>query len=192
VKEKHASPLPSPPGAAGGVPRLHREGDHWAVAWAGRSVHLRHAKGVDDLASLLAAPGRAFHVLDLLGAPGDGGSDEVLDRRARDAYRARAEELREELDQTQRDHDPERAARARVELEAIADELSAAVGLGGRARRLGDPAERARKTVSWRLRSTLDRIERAHPALGRHLRQSLRMGTFCSYEPDPPVRWDVG
>jgi len=66
------------------------------------------------------------------------------------------------------------------------------VGLGGRARRLGDPAERARKTVSWRLRSTLDRIDQAHPALGRHLRQSVRMGTFCSYEPDPPVRWDVG
>jgi predicted ATPase len=192
VQAERAEQLPGRPGAAGGVPRLHREGDHWTVAWAGRSVHLRHAKGVDDLASLLAAPGRAFHVLDLLGAPGDGGSDEVLDRRARDAYRARAEELREELDQTQRDHDPERAARARVELEAIADELSAAVGLGGRARRLGDPAERARKTVSWRLRSTLDRIERAHPALGRHLRQSLRMGTFCSYEPDPPVRWDVG
>jgi hypothetical protein len=66
------------------------------------------------------------------------------------------------------------------------------VGLGGRARRLGDPAERARKTVSWRLRSILDRIDQAHPDLGRHLRQSVRMGTWCSYEPDPPVRWDVG
>ena len=192
VQAERAEAPPARPGAAGGVPRLHREGDHWTVAWAGRSVQLRHAKGVDDLASLLAAPGRAFHVLDLLGAPGDRGGDEMLDRRARDAYRARAEELREEIEQAQRDHDPERVARARVELEAIADELTAAVGLGGRARRLGDPAERARKTVSWRLRSTLDRIDLAHPALGRHLRQSLRMGTFCSYEPDPPVRWDVG
>jgi tetratricopeptide (TPR) repeat protein len=175
-----------------GAPRFRREGDHWTVAWAGRSVHLRDAKGVGDLASLLAAPGRPFHVLDLVGGPGDRGGDEVLDRPAREAYRARAEELREELEQAQRDHDPERAALARVELEAVADELAAAVGLGGRTRRLGDPAERARKTVSWRLRATLDRIERTHPALGQHLRRSVRMGTFCSYEPDPPVRWEVG
>jgi tetratricopeptide (TPR) repeat protein len=192
VHAERAEALAGRPAGAGGGARLRREGDHWMVAWAGRSVHLRHGKGVDDLASLLAAPGRAFHVLDLVGAAGEGGGDEVLDRRARGAYRARAEELREDIEQAQRDHDPERATRARVELEAIADELGAGVGLGGRARRLGDPAERARKTVSWRLRSTLDRIDRAHPDLGRHLRQSLRMGTFCSYQPDPPVRWDVG
>jgi tetratricopeptide (TPR) repeat protein len=183
---------PARPAAPAGAARFRREGEHWTVAWAGRSVHLRDAKGVGDLASLLAAPGRAFHVFDLVGAPERGGGDEVLDRSARSAYRARAEELREEVEQARRDHDPERATRARVELEAIADELTAAVGLGGRARRLGDPAERARKTVSWRLRSTLDRIDREHPALGRHLRRSLRMGTFCSYEPDPPVVWEVG
>jgi tetratricopeptide (TPR) repeat protein len=192
ARAERAEALAGPPAATRGRPRLRRDGDHWAVAWEGRSVHLRHGKGVDDLASLLAAPGHAIHVLELVGAPGDRGADEVVDRRARDAYRARAEELREEIEQAQRDHDPEPAARARVELEAIANELTGAVGLGGRARRLGDPAERARKTVSWRLRSTLDRIDQAHPDLGRHLRQSVRMGTWCSYEPDPPVRWDVG
>jgi hypothetical protein len=27
--------------------------------------------------------------------------------------------------------------------------------------------------------------------LGRHLEGSVRTGTFCSYRPDRPVRWEV-
>lgn len=27
--------------------------------------------------------------------------------------------------------------------------------------------------------------------LGRHLRHSIRTGTFCSYEPEVPVTWEV-
>jgi hypothetical protein len=35
------------------------------------------------------------------------------------------------------------------------------------------------------------RIERVHPELGRHLRLSVRTGTFCRYEPDRAVRWTL-
>jgi hypothetical protein len=37
----------------------------------------------------------------------------------------------------------------------------------------------------------MKRIEAVDPALGRHLRQSVRTGTFCVYHPDPPVDWHV-
>ena len=49
--------------------------------------------------------------------------------------------------------------------------------------------ERARKAVRRRLNDALTRIESAHPALGRHLRNSVRTGTFCCYAPERDVRW---
>ena len=47
--------------------------------------------------------------------------------------------------------------------------LSGALGLGGRSRRLGSAAERARTAVTWRIRNAIRKIATAHPALGRHL-----------------------
>jgi hypothetical protein len=95
------------------------------------------------------------------------------------------------VDEAEAGGDDERKARARQELEFIEHELAAAYGLGGTARRLADPAERARKAVANRIRDAVSRIEAHHPALGRHLRTSIRTGTFCCYEPERTVTWDV-
>jgi hypothetical protein len=120
---------------------------------------------------------------------GDAGA--AIDPAARAAYRRRVEELRRVVDDAEAGGDPERAARAREELEFIARELAAVYGLGGAARRLDDPAERARKAVRNRIRDALARIEASQPALGRHLRASIRTGSFCSYQPERPVAWKV-
>jgi hypothetical protein len=56
-------------------------------------------------------------------------------------------------------------------------------------RRLGDASERARKTVTARIRDSLGRIEARHPQLGGHLRASIATGTVCSYRPAEQVRW---
>ena len=76
-------------------------------------------------------------------------------------------------------------------MDFLAGELAAAFGLGGRARKTGDPTERARKAVTERIRAAIDRAEEAHPALGRHLRNSINTGTFCSYRPETPVEWSL-
>ena len=70
-------------------------------------------------------------------------------------------------------------------------ELTGAYGLGGRPRRAGDPAEKARTTVTSRIRDAIGRVESVHPDLGRHLRASVRTGTFCSYVPERSVVWEV-
>ena len=121
------------------------------------------------------------------GRAGDAG--EVLDARARDAYRRRLEELEDDLAEAQQASDDAAVDRARIGKEFLVAELAAAYGLGGRVRRAGDPAERARTTVTWRIREAIKRIEEAHPALGRHLRASVRTGTFCSYSPEQPQAW---
>ncbi|HEX2240694.1 MAG TPA: hypothetical protein VHJ82_06095, partial [Actinomycetota bacterium] len=80
---------------------------------------------------------------------------------------------------------------AREELDFLRQELSSAYGIGGRARRTPDHVERARKAVTRRVRDALSRIERVHPALGRHLHASVRTGVFCSYEPERDIVWTV-
>ena len=52
-----------------------------------------------------------------------------------------------------------------------------------------DPAERARKAVTGRIRDTVSNIETVHPPLGRHLRRALRTGSFCVYDPPEAITW---
>jgi hypothetical protein len=190
----------TPPGDGGGSTNVFRsEGDTWTLAFGGRSVPLRDAKGLRDLAVLLAAPGREVAATELIaGVAGTAaaglatlGADPVLDDRARAAYRTRLARLDEELVEADTHHDIERSARLAAERDALIDELTYATGLGGRRRRLGDVTERARTTVTARIRDAIGRIERVHPELGRHLRASIVTGARCSYRPAETVRWSI-
>ncbi len=168
-----------------------REGDVWLLTYDGRTCRLKDAKGLQYLAALLDHPGGDVHVFDLVGGGVNGvRSAEVLDAAAKASYRRRLGELEAEGAEATEWGDAERADRARLEAEAIAAELTAAYGLGGRPRSAADPTERARKAVANRIRDALSRIDEAHPALGRHLRNSVRTGTFCSYRPERPTSWN--
>ena len=120
-----------------------------------------------------------------------GGADAVLDDRARRQFRERLGDLEADLAEAEAANDLGRIGTIKGERDALAHELAAALGLGGRARTLGDPAERARKAVSARIRDAVKAIGACHAALGDHLRASVRTGTFCSYAPASPVRWRV-
>jgi hypothetical protein len=181
------------PGAA-----FRRSGDSWELAYRGRRVSVRDSKGMRDLAVLLARPGREVHALDLVrlteGTAGErsvphGDLGEVLDDRARDAYRQRLATLDAMIDEADELGHNDAADRARDERAAIVAELAGAYGLGGRPRRTGDPAERARSTVTWRIRDAIARIDKVHPELGSHLRTSVRTGTYCRYEPESKPGW---
>jgi hypothetical protein len=180
-----------------------RDGQFWTLTYQGHTVRLKDAKGLHDLARLLGQAGREFHVLDLAGSPVAAGADdehrtvsgsdlgELLDARARAEYRRRLAELDDELDDAERSHDPARVDKARAEREFLANELAAALGIGGRPRRAGDPAERARKAVTGRIRMTISRIAHEHPTLARHLGKAVRTGTYCAYEPESAVFWQM-
>ena len=85
----------------------------------------------------------------------------------------------------------DRSVRLAAERDRLIAELSAAVGLGGRARPTGSSAERARTTVTTRVKDALRRLDAAHTEAARHLRRSLRTGAFCRYDPDPVATWEV-
>jgi hypothetical protein len=150
-------------------------------------------KGLGYLATLVASPGREFHAIDLGGGSDLGDAGELLDAEAKARYKERLADLQEELEEAQRFNDLERAARAEHEIGFLTDELGRAVGLGGRTRRAGSAAERARLNVSRAISAALKRIGAHERALGEHLTATVRTGLFCSYNPDPrlPVRWEL-
>jgi hypothetical protein len=178
-----------------GTARLWAEGQTWLVDFAGQAARVRDSKGMGDIAVLLTRPGQPVAALDLVagGLPTvlEGGTGPLLDDTARAAYRRRLAELDAALDNADRAGDADRSANLAGERDLLAAELGRAVGLGGRARQTGGSAERARTTVTTRIKDALRRLEAAHPAAARHLRRSLRTGTFCTYDPDPTVAWDV-
>ena len=203
-------PDPRPAGSAGNgrgnVFRL--DGEYWTVAFEGRVVTLRDSKGMHDLGALLASPGRERHALDLWSEPTGPGTgpvqtateglsqearpQPVIDDVARNQYRRRLTELDQVIAEAAGRGDSIAAAQARQQRDWLVDQLTAAYGLGGRARRIPDEAERARKAVRRRISDALNRIDNASPTLGRHLRHSVHTGVYCSYTPEHDIRWDTG
>jgi tetratricopeptide (TPR) repeat protein len=214
------TPPPMPARAAAALPcRLVHEGDFWTVCFDGVTRRVPDAKGMRYLRLLLANPGQEFHVLALVAdvegrrgaaagasgmsdaalerlgmhraAAGDAGV--VLDAQARAAYRARMADLEAERDEAETANDVGRYERAVAEIEFLERELANAVGLGGRGRRAGSPAERARLSVTRAVRAAIARMAAANPSLGSHLDSTVHTGTFCSYAPDPrvPTSWQV-
>ena len=47
--------------------------------------------------------------------------------------------------------------------------------------------ERARLTVTKRIRGVLERIASRHPPLAEHLGRTIRTGLLCAYIPDPEL-----
>jgi tetratricopeptide (TPR) repeat protein len=174
-----------------------REGDYWSVTFEGRTVPVRDLKGMRYLAQLLAHPGRQFHVLDLVAAETgqrtalrDAG--EMLDERAKSAYRRRLADIEEDVEQARVLGDARREAQADAERDFLLRELSRAVGLGGRDRRAASASERARAGVTRAIRHAIARIGEHHPELGEHLGRAVRTGTYCAYIADlgAPPRWN--
>jgi tetratricopeptide (TPR) repeat protein len=213
-----AAPVAAPAPAPVAKPAVesvafYRRGDIWTIGRTGAQIQLRHAKGLTHIARLLAAPHVEFHALDLVAGPqnrgagvavaiasgmeirgrGEDHAGPLLDVQAKAAYRARLSELQEEIDEAESFNDPERASRARDELGFLARELAGAVGLGGRDRKTGSDAERARVNVTRAIRTALKRVTDHDAILGRSLGGAIRTGTFCVYEPTPgdePV-WEL-
>jgi hypothetical protein len=147
---KATTPAPREEAATGAVFR--RAGAVWEIEFGGRSARIPHARGLTDLAFLLARPGQAVSVLELADEPARpaGGARGALafDERARRDIADRLRELDAEVDDAEAYGDGERAALAREQRQQLAEAVARDLGRGGRSRRIGDPVERARKTVS--------------------------------------------
>jgi hypothetical protein len=183
------------------VAHLRHDDTGWTVGFDRATFALPDMKGLRYLSELLARPTAgiasselaavgAGHAGTVLSEAGDAG-DTLSDAQALAAYRQRLRVLDEELDEARSWADEGRAARLGLEREALLAELRSAAGLAGRPRRFGSADERARVAVRKAIAAALARIEEHDPSVARLLRDTVRTGAQCRYDPDParPVSW---
>jgi tetratricopeptide (TPR) repeat protein len=199
-------------------------GEYWIIGYGGATFPLKNILGLSYIHRLLEYPGEEFHVCDLesgsapgealetgssgaarlrdgenvrAGRPGDAGP--ILDAQAKQDYRRRLLDLKEELDELRErgnhnllgERDYQKRAEVESEIEALTRQLAQAVGLGGRDRRTGSGAERARLNVTRAIRGAIRKISEQNAALGELLGARVRTGSYCSYLPDAdaPIEW---
>lgn len=192
LESKTFMPAASPPITWPVGNTFRKEGSLWMVCFEHEVAHLPEIRGLQDISQLLSRPTEEIHCVALSGQPVVSGRGvEVLDEQAKRTYRNRLREIEAELSEAETANDVGRAARIQEEREHLLKEMRKATGLGGRDRKMGDATERARSSVTWRIRHAIKKLEQAHPALARHLRHSIKTGVFCSYSPEKETHWFV-
>ena len=128
-----------------------REGEYWTIEFERDEFRVRDSRGMRHLPGCSTRPvlrstrwiwqphppaavDRRSLVEPDVAMAGSDGAGPTLDAEAKAAYRARLVDLREELAEAEAWHDPERVARLQAEQDALAHELGAALGIGGRDR----------------------------------------------------------
>jgi hypothetical protein len=165
-----------------------RNGQQWQIRYGGRRLLLPYTVGISYLAVLLGNPGRDIAAVDLAagleavranGVP----AQPLLDAAAVRHYRMRVAELDGRVDDLASPDQHDDAVAAGAERDWLLGELASATGLARRSRTFTTDHERARLAVSKAIYRTRRAIERADPAIGDHLRRTIRTGTLCSYRP---------
>ena len=173
---------------------LRPEGGTWHIQYNGTDVHVPDLKGLWHLRELLARPHQPVAALSLIGASSDeplatADTGPVLDREALRQYRQRLAELDDALDMAALRGDRKRQAERTAEREALIEELKRATGLGGRPRRSGSPAEKARVNVTRTIRHAIGELASRAPDVAAHLEESIVTGVACCYEPRVDIVW---
>ena len=168
-----------------------RRGLRWLIGRREDAIQLPDTAGLRCIAELLRHPHQDVAVADVALAAGVAGGElrsvpinTAPDSDARRAYRERARELRQSLEEARENHDLGRIPSLETELHSIEDELTRGMGLGGR-RRVDSANERARQNVTRAIRRAARSIARLDPSIGHHIDRSIRTGSVCRYDPEP-------
>lgn len=186
--------------AAGDEPNLFRRtGDVWELRFDGGQrfpVAHREARGLAYLHLVLQRPRIPHSVLELdrvvAGAthtPQSGSSGEMLDDEARRAFRDQYRAIEDELAEAVELGDVVRQEHLTEAREALAAELKAATGLGGRSRIHGEDTERVRKKVTVAIGRAITAVEKRDAALAHHLRTNVTTGRQITYIAEPCPDW---
>jgi hypothetical protein len=164
--------------------RVEKVGSHWMVALGDLRADVPDLVGMQYLQVLVQRSGEDVPAVELCGSGVlDGARHEIADRRTLETYRQRVRELDAAIAEADDDADLGRAEQLRIERDALREELSRVLGLGGTQRTFADSAERARTAVHKAVKRALDAITASEPALGQQLRASVVTGRTCRYDP---------
>ena len=170
---------------------LTRSGELWKIKFLNTTIEIPHTKGMLDIARLVEKPECKISSVDLIGTTVKETAVEVIDEKAKRAYKQRLLDLEADIREAEALSHYGRMERLREEFEEITDHLTKSLGLSGRTRKKHSTDEKARTAVTWRIRSSIKKISQIHPPLGKHLQASVKTGSFCEYTPERPTYWKV-
>lgn len=189
-----ASPGSAPVGVNGYAFR--REQDVWAIAFQGKTVHLKHLAGLTYIAELLRRPGTEIEAVALTGQSGveapivaaTNTGLPLADETTLAQVRAELEQRKAELTGLA-PNDWARKGDLADEVEKLENYLRDVEGLHGRVRKTISASQRARLSAKNAVDRAISRIEPDHPALAQHLRESISTGVTLSYRPVQAPEW---
>ncbi len=167
------------------------DGEIWQLEYMKESTVLKDAKGLHDIAKLLQQPEKQIHCTELMGSVLDSDGTELIDKQALKDYKSRILSLQADIADAEEMGLAIKVDTLREEYEKLLKHLSEATGIANKPRNTGSTLEKARSAVTWRIRSAIKKIEKAHPQLAKHLSNSIKTGTFCSYAPESPHQWSI-
>ena len=166
-------------------------GDLWELSYLNLSVAIKDCKGLHDIAKLLEQPEKQLNCSELMGVVLENSGTSMIDDQAMKEYKNKIRALKIDIDDAQEMGMHQKADQLRGEYETLVEHLSKVMGLSNKIRKTGSSMEKARAAVTWRIRNAIKKIEKVHPQLAKHLANSIKTGTHCSYEPEIPHEWTV-
>jgi len=178
-----------------------RDGDGYYIEGFGQNGHFKTTKGLDQIARLVHAPGKAIPMFELLGIRDPQILDDkhsqqpVFDHAALKDIKKTLKDLRTLLDEAEAVGDVEQADELRVKIGEIEASRAASVGLHGKSRNLNNPVDRMRTKIHGTLATAYKKLGSANPTMARladHFDSSIRsQGDSYVYQPtnQPPPDW---
>ncbi|MCB1214110.1 MAG: hypothetical protein KDK66_01415 [Deltaproteobacteria bacterium] len=184
-----------------------RQGDIWFICYEGQCERIKHALGFEYLAVLLAKPHQSISALELYLAvkktpptalnktkPVEPFSDQpkskkqntepMIDAKAKTQYQKRLKEIEIELAKVH-SKDSQKSKRISDEKAQILKQLFPKAAFRS------PEEEKARQSIQANIRGALKKISKKIPKLSLHLKNSIKTGSSCTYQPQTKLDWKL-
>jgi len=113
----------------------------------------------------------------------------VLDKESIKNYEKNLNQLDASLETAKKNNDLAEQERLQGERDTVIGQLKANTGIGGKLRKFGGDAKKAKDTVSKAISRAKNDIKHHNEKLFQHLENSVRLSNDCSYNPEPSIDW---
>lgn len=195
-----------------------REGDHWRIRFEKKNITLKHLEGLIYIAHLLSRPGQEIDAIELaslgsrvadistspasrlsaaeieetgLSVAGFSDAGAAIDAKTAQQCRDRLDSIEKGIRDAKDNYDHETIEKLEDEKDKIMDYLKLTTGLGGRIRKVGSGAEKARISVKVNITRAVKALREQDKALGQFFDQSVNTGNCCCYSPVRKIPWKL-
>jgi len=119
------------------------------------------------------------------------GGTELMDQKGIDDVTARLKLLKQRIDEAKARGNQTQLQALQTQHDELAPYLGSVANKSGAPRKVDSSHDQARKKITNGIARAIKAIKVGHPELGGHLEESISTGSYFSYRPKTPVRWEI-